>query len=265
MPWPRITPDRSSVSSANDNNYQGMIFSPSPGLVVSATQPLPGEAPSSVANKSDSHQEKFSPEPAVLPSFSADMDFPLPSSGAAPPFLEASGAPATPLPQDSPSAGRACNARGQQPIRTNNLHPTERAWRIKIMSEHFDLEFNNAIASPRWLISVMCPRLANLMGLPFYDLPPERVKRVVSPRGCIRPTRIVCFSCQFPGLQVEHQWERIWVYVLNDDDPDIGVPLIIGRPWLEDPQWEKYVRGNITNDQNTTFYLDSGTLSNVKE
>ncbi|KAK4444639.1 hypothetical protein QBC34DRAFT_385018 [Podospora aff. communis PSN243] len=130
--------------------------------------------------------------------------------------------------------------RGHQSITLDKLDPTEKALRITVVGARCHLNFDNAIASPRYTQTFVNPKFATSMGLELKDLPIDEIKRISTPRGWLRCTRSVCFAFFFPLLGDD--FLQVRALVLNDDDPDIGVPLVIGRPWIQGHELlKKYV------------------------
>jgi len=107
--------------------------------------------------------------------------------------------------------------------------------------------FENAIASPHYPESFMNPITALIFGLEPVDLPPSDIKRISTPRGWLRCTRTVILYFSLPQLGHD-EFDNIRVLVLDDEHPDIGVPIIMGRPWIhENPFFRKYVYENGRN------------------
>jgi hypothetical protein len=200
---------------------------PSLHLTPEMTKPL------FAAIENDNYEDALSQSPAVnsIPPLILDAHTPLEES--APPFPEAFSIPATPSPQTAlPSRNLSRRGRGQQPISLDKLGPMEKALGIKILSPFGELGFD-VVVSPHYNETFVNPRFAPWIGT-LTNLHIDEINRISTPRGWLRCTRSVAFPYYFPSLGQSEEFFHVRARVLNDNDPDIGVAMVIGRPWIEE-------------------------------
>ncbi|KAK3384261.1 hypothetical protein B0T24DRAFT_77500 [Lasiosphaeria ovina] len=118
------------------------------------------------------------------------------------------------------------------PFDINNLAYDELAVDIEIMTPGGDfVKLPNTIISPRFPRLFIPARTAEVLGWHPYELSGDDIQTFVTPLGRIRTTRAVFLYFTVPQLQVPLKLCRI--PILDDDDVSLGVPLILGKPFID--------------------------------
>ncbi|KAK3381329.1 hypothetical protein B0H63DRAFT_200724 [Podospora didyma] len=127
---------------------------------------------------------------------------------------------------------RARRRRGIGPINLNALHPGESTEDVEFVAGNGDrVTLQNALVSPLYPRCFMTPKTAEVLGFIPCGLVDADIQAFPTPRGVFEITRTValCFRLPLlpsPPLVVE-------IPILSDDEPDPGVPIILGRSFIE--------------------------------
>jgi len=131
--------------------------------------------------------------------------------------------------------------RGHRPLDASQLNPSERLVRLTILVPESWVEIPT-VESSRWPNTFVNPRFLSSSGLNPFELDPSEVATFLTPRGLVRCTRAVELYYMPYDLSGEALLPHsIRLFVLNDADPDPGVALIIGKPWIEHARMNAYV------------------------